>query len=116
MRTGFDEPPFWKRFIASAVSRLRSFVLKLLHMTDSGAQIPIGTFIFGFPPEWQQFQKEHSKFVDALGTLADIQQKVMKREFVPRSPAEDLVYFSGSLVMEEFSELWLLAGNVGSEL
>ena len=96
-------PPLWKRVIVSSVNGLRALVLKVLRMPDS--------FVFGFPNEWAFFQKEHPKFVEALDCLAETQQKAMKRTFVPSSAAEELVFFSGSLVMEDFVELWVLAGN-----
>jgi hypothetical protein len=69
------------------------------------------SYRFGFPDQWAAFYKEHPKFVAGLETLAGTQKKVMKRIFVPKSLPEKLIFFSGSVVMEDFSELWLLAGN-----
>jgi hypothetical protein len=80
------------------------FVLKVVRMQGD-------SFIFGFSNEWTFFQKQHPKFVEALDSLADTGQKTIKRLFVPNTPAEELIFFSGVLVLEEFAELWVLAGN-----
>jgi hypothetical protein len=66
---------------------------------------------FGFPDEWTFFQSNHPKFVEGLRPLAETTERILKREFVPRSLAEELVYFSGVLVAEDFTELWILASN-----
>ena len=81
-------------------------------MRTDDFRLPDGIPIFGFPDEWAFFRKEHPQFVDALETLAVLQQKLMKRTFTPTSPAEELVFFSGSLVQEDFPRFGSLRPTV----
>ncbi|HEY2499600.1 MAG TPA: DUF5677 domain-containing protein [Candidatus Angelobacter sp.] len=73
--------------------------------------MPSGAFVFGFAEEWLAFQQAHPKFVAALEPLAKTTEKAMKRVFNHRKPADSLVFLSGSVVHEDFTEMWVLAGN-----
>lgn len=76
-----------------------------------GVPLPNGAFIFGFAEEWLAFQQAHPKFVAALEPLAKTIEKAMRRVFNQRKPADALVFLSGSVVHEDFTEVWVLAGN-----
>lgn len=80
-------------------------------MQIGNLELPEGSFVFGFPEEWVAFQQKHPKFVEALAPLAETAQHAIRRSFIPKSPADELVFFMGALVLEDFTELWLLAGN-----
>jgi len=79
--------------------------------TIGGMSLPHGSFVFGFAEQWLAFQQAHPKFVAALEPLAKTTEKAMQRVFNQRKPADALVFLSGSVVHEDFTEVWVLAGN-----
>jgi hypothetical protein len=67
--------------------------------------------IFGFPDEWAKFQERFPTFLEAFDALAETMNKVQVRTFTSQSPADETVFFLTSLVFEDFTEVWLMAGN-----
>jgi hypothetical protein len=80
-------------------------------MQISGYQLQEGAYVFGFPEEWAAFQEQHTKFLASFEALAETINHVKVRTFEPKSPTDDTVFFLGSLVSEDFTEVWLMAGN-----
>lgn len=75
-------------------------------------QMKAGDYIFGFPDEWAKFQGRFPAFLEAFDALAGTMNKVRVRTFIPTThPADETVFFLGSLVQEDFTEVWLMAGN-----
>ena len=72
---------------------------------------PEGAFVFGFADQWLAFQQAHPEFIAALEPLAKTTEKAMRRTFNHKKPADALVFLSGSVVHEDFTEIWVLAGN-----
>lgn len=70
-----------------------------------------GDYIFGFPDEWAKFQDCFPEFLKAFDALAATMNKVRVRTFEPQSTADETVFFLASLVYEDFTEVWLMAGN-----
>jgi hypothetical protein len=70
-----------------------------------------GDYIFGFPDEWAKFQERFPDFLKAFDALAGTMNKFKVRTFTPRSQADGTVFFLASLVFEDFTEVWLMAGN-----
>jgi hypothetical protein len=66
---------------------------------------------FGFPDEWAAFEGQHAKFLEALDALTETINCVKCRTFHNSCPADEIVFFLGSVVSEDFTEVWLLAGN-----
>ena len=86
-------------------------MLQSERMEIGGFELKDGAYVFGFPHEWSAFQKRHAKFLEAFDPLADTNNRVKVRTFDSKCPADDTVFFLGSLVSEDFTEVWLLAGN-----
>jgi hypothetical protein len=70
-----------------------------------------GDYIFGFPNEWANFQAQFPEFLKAFDKLAETMNSVRVRTFTPRSAADEAVFFLSSLVFEDFTEVWVMAGN-----
>jgi uncharacterized protein (DUF4415 family) len=84
----------------------------LIHeLLERATKLKDGAYVFGFPEEWVAFQQHHARFLESFETLAETMNKVRVRTFTPRSPADETVFFLGSLVFEDFTEVWLMAGN-----
>lgn len=67
--------------------------------------------MFGFPDEWAKFHERFPAFLEAFDALAETMNKVRVRTFTPKSAADETVFFLASLVFEDFTEVWLMAGN-----
>jgi hypothetical protein len=80
-------------------------------MQMGGIKMKDGDYIFGFPDEWAKFQERFPAFLEAFDALAETINKVRVRTFTPKSPADETVFFLASLVFEDFTEVWLMAGN-----
>jgi hypothetical protein len=81
-------------------------------MQIGGIQMKDGDYIFGFPDEWAKFQERFPAFLKAFDALAETMRKVRVRSFTPqRHPADLTVFFLASLVSEDFTEAWVMAGN-----
>jgi hypothetical protein len=70
-----------------------------------------GAYVFGFPDEWAAFQERHVEFLKALENLIDTINRVKAHTFTPRCLAGEVLLFLGSLVFEDFTEVWVMAGN-----
>ena len=80
-------------------------------MEIGGVPLKEGDYIFGFPDEWAKFQERFSPFLEKFGDLAKTIDKVQNRTFMSQGLADMTVFFLGSLVAQDFTEVWLLAGN-----
>jgi hypothetical protein len=77
----------------------------------NGLPMKNGDYIFGFPEEWAKFQERFPAFLQAFDALADTMNTIKVRTFTPRSAADETVFFLSPLVFEDFTEVWLMAGN-----
>ena len=69
-------------------------------------------YIFGFPDEWAKFQERFPGFLKAFDPLTETLNKVRVRTFTPRNHPVDLtVFFLCSVVIEDFTEVSVMAGN-----
>jgi hypothetical protein len=86
--------------------------LELKRMEIGGVRLKDGDHIFGFPDEWAKFQERFPEFLKAFDALAQTMNKVRVRTFIPQNrPADETVFFLSSLVFEDFTEVWVMAGN-----
>ncbi len=69
------------------------------------------SYAFGFPGEWDRFSKKHQAFLTEFPRLNRTIQAVFGREAVTTTPQDRLVFFIGSLCIEEFKEILLLCAN-----
>ena len=114
-------PRFVARFIVpqgpgrTHKTRLCSYVSGVLQsrcMQMGGFQLKDGAYIFGFPDEWAKFQERFPDFLKAFDALAETMNKVRVRTFAPANhPVDETVFFLSSLVFEDFTEVWVMAGN-----
>lgn len=71
-----------------------------------------GDYIFGFPEEWAKFKERFPGFLNAFDSLVDTANRVRRRTFTPQNHPVDLtVFFLCCLVFEDFTEVWVMAGN-----
>lgn len=81
-------------------------------MKIGDVQLKDGDYIFGFPEEWAKFQERFPGFLKVFDALADTANRVRRRTFTPENHPVDLtVFFLCSLVFEDFTEVWVMAGN-----
>ena len=81
-------------------------------MEVGGIRLRDGDYIFGFPNEWAKFQERFPNFLKAFDALAETMNKVRVRTFTPANhPVDETVFFLSSLVFEDFTEVWVMAGN-----
>lgn len=66
---------------------------------------------FGFPEEWQSFQKRHIELADKLKALFETLTKVFIGEMKSEEPADKVIFYLGRLAVEDFMEILLLCGN-----
>jgi len=75
-------------------------------------QLKDGDYIFGFPDEWAKFQERFPGFLKAFDALTETMNKARVRTFTPQNhPVDQTVFFLCSLVFEDFTEVWIMAGN-----
>jgi hypothetical protein len=65
----------------------------------------------GYPEEWQRFVEAHARFVDSLPRVFEAINIAFNRRFTPTSTADKVVFYLGFLAVEDFDEIFLLAGN-----
>ena len=81
-------------------------------MQVGGIQMKEGDYIFGFPDEWAKFQERFPAFLGAFDALGETINRIQVRTFTPKKhPADETVFFLGSLAKKDFTEVWLMAGN-----
>jgi hypothetical protein len=80
-------------------------------MEISGFKLKDGAYVFGFPEKWSAFRERHTKFLAVFDALAETINHANIRTFRPKSPADETVFFLSLLVSEDFTEVWLMAGN-----
>jgi hypothetical protein len=81
-------------------------------MEVGGVTLKDGDYIFGFPDEWAKFQERFPDFLKAFDTLGETMNKARVRTFTPANrPVDETVFFLSSLVFEDFTEVWVMAGN-----
>lgn len=80
-------------------------------MGIEGVKLTDTVYTFGFPEQWAAFQEQHGKFLESFDALHETITHVTVRTYDPRCLADDTIFFLGSLVAEDFTEVWLLAGN-----
>src|ERR1700683_336136 len=66
---------------------------------------------FGYPDQWEAFEKRNAKFIEHFPTLKRALDTAFIREFTTRTPADRAIHFLGRLCIEDFMELLCLAGN-----
>jgi hypothetical protein len=67
--------------------------------------------IFGYPDQWEDFEKRNAKFIERFPTLKRALDMAFVREFTTNTPADRAIYFLGRLCIEDFMELLCLAAN-----
>jgi hypothetical protein len=67
--------------------------------------------IFGYPDQWEAFEKRNAKFLDRFPAFDHSLKTTFVREFTTITPAERAIYFLGRLCIEDFMELLCLAAN-----
>ena len=81
-------------------------------MEIGGVRLKDGDYIFGFPDEWAKFQERFPNFLKAFDALAETMNKVRVRTFTPENhPVDATLFLLSSLVFEDFTEVWIMAGN-----
>jgi hypothetical protein len=66
---------------------------------------------FGLPDEWESFKKRHGIFLDRFHNLKAVLKVAFVRTMTDCEPLDRVIFFSGRLCAEEFSEILLLCGN-----
>ncbi|HWY55425.1 MAG TPA: DUF5677 domain-containing protein [Terriglobales bacterium] len=67
--------------------------------------------IYGFPEEWQDFQKRHSEFLNRFSNLRTAIDIAFHRVHEKTTLLQRTVYFLGRTALEDFLEILLLCGN-----
>jgi hypothetical protein len=67
---------------------------------------------FGIPDEWQDFERRHAAFLNAvLPPLMDAATRVLARTMDSENPHERLAFMLGRHVPEDFNEIFVLCAN-----
>jgi hypothetical protein len=66
---------------------------------------------FGYPDQWEAFEKRNAKFIEHFPTLKRALDMAFIREFTTTTPADRAIHFLGRLCIEDFMELLCLAAN-----
>lgn len=69
------------------------------------------TMLFGFPEEWESYQKRHPQWFEVKPRLERIIGMAFTRTALMDTAIEKFVYFYGNLVAEDFMEILLMVGN-----
>jgi len=67
--------------------------------------------IVGFPDEWNAFFQRHPSWPTVLKNLRKVMEQIFIRDVELKSPAEKTIFFMGRLCVEDFNEIFVLAGN-----
>ncbi len=67
--------------------------------------------IFGYPDQWEAFERRNAKFIERFPALDHALKMTFVREFTTNTPAERAIHFLGRLCIEDFMELLSLAAN-----
>lgn len=67
--------------------------------------------IIGFPNEWRSFLERHPSWPTVIKNLHGIFEKAFIRDAALESQADKIIFFMGRLCVEDFNEVFLLAGN-----
>lgn len=68
-------------------------------------------FIVGNPEEWRTFAAEYKSFLEVVQKVFDTGDILYGRTFKPKNNADLVVFGLGVLCLEDFHEIYTLAGN-----
>jgi hypothetical protein len=66
---------------------------------------------FGLPGEWDSFKVRHALFLERFHSVEVALKLAFDRTLSGSEPLDKVIFFSGCLCAEEFSEILLLCGN-----
>jgi hypothetical protein len=73
--------------------------------------IMLNKYIFGYPDQWEAFEKRNARFIERFPALDSALKVAFVREFTAMTPAERAIHLLGRLCIEDFMELLCLAAN-----